>query len=131
LTDDPLSHLQRLTAINASGAFNMLSSIEVAAADEGTVELRMNWNEKLTQYAGHLHAGLIAALLDTACWFAAVTVSDRVTASHFSMNCLKPAVGRLFIAKGFTVRACTTEASTIWSPRGASGQWCPANESTP
>lgn len=97
--------MQRLTAINASGAFNLLSGIEVAAAGEGTVELRMNWNDKLTQYAGHLHAGLIAALLDTACGFAAVTVSGRVTASHFSMNCLKPAVGQLFIAKGFTVQA--------------------------
>ncbi len=88
-----------------SGAFNMLSGFEVTAAEEGAVELRMKWNDNLTQYAGHLHAGLIAALLDTACGFAAVTVSGRVTASHFSMNCLKPAVGRLFIVKGVVVRA--------------------------
>jgi acyl-coenzyme A thioesterase PaaI-like protein len=32
-------------------------------------------------------------------------VVGRVTASHFSMNCLKPAVGRRFVAKGETVRA--------------------------
>jgi hypothetical protein len=31
--------------------------------------------------------------------------AGNVTASHFSMNCLKPAVGRRFVAKGITVRA--------------------------
>jgi uncharacterized protein (TIGR00369 family) len=66
---------------------------------------RMPWSDDLTQYAGHLHAGAIAALLDTACGFAAATLIGPVTASHFSMNCLRPAVARGFIAKGATVRA--------------------------
>ena len=48
---------------------------------------------------------MIAALLDTACGFAAATLVGSVTASHFSMNCLRPAVGRLFVAKGTTIRA--------------------------
>jgi len=48
---------------------------------------------------------MIAALLDTACGFAAATVAGKVTAYHFSMNCLKPPTGRLFIANGTTVRA--------------------------
>ena len=65
----------------------------------------MQANDDLTQYAGYLHAGMIAALLDTACGFAAATLVGGVMASHFSMNCLKPAVGRLFVAKGMTVRA--------------------------
>jgi uncharacterized protein (TIGR00369 family) len=65
----------------------------------------MEWDDELTQYAGHLHAGMIAALLDTACGFAAATSAGKVSASHFSMNCLKPAVGRRFIAKGTTIRA--------------------------
>ena len=37
--------------------------------------------------------------------FAAASIAGSVTASHFSMNCLKPAVGRCFIAKGTTLRA--------------------------
>ena len=37
--------------------------------------------------------------------FAAVTVAGKVTATHFSMNCLRPAVGRRLIAKGTIVRA--------------------------
>ena len=48
---------------------------------------------------------MIAALLETACGFAAATVAGSLTASHFSMNCLRPAVGRRFVAKGVTLRA--------------------------
>ena len=96
--------LQQLVAINASAGFNRMAGFEVTAAGNGEAELRMQANPDFTQYAGYLHAGAIAALLDTACGFAAATLAGRVLASHFSMNCLKPAVGRLFIAKGSTVR---------------------------
>ncbi|AHY55733.1 thioesterase superfamily protein [Bradyrhizobium japonicum SEMIA 5079] len=78
---------------------------EVAAAGKGEVTIRMSWRDDLTQYSGHLHAGLIAALLDTACGFAAATLVGPVTASHFSMNCLRPAIGTYFVAKGTTLRA--------------------------
>lgn len=98
-------NLQELAAVNESAAFNHMAGFEVISAGEGCAELRMIWRDDLTQYAGHLHAGMIAALLDTACGFAAATVAGAVTASHFSMNCLKPATGRYFVAKGKTVRA--------------------------
>jgi uncharacterized protein (TIGR00369 family) len=97
--------LDELVALNASAGLNRMIGFEVVAAGAGTAEIVMKWGQDLTQYAGHLHAGVIAALLDTACGFAAATVVGRVTASHFSMNCLRPAVGRLFVAKGTTVRA--------------------------
>jgi uncharacterized protein (TIGR00369 family) len=97
--------LQDVVALSASARLNRLAGFEVTAAADGTAEIVMPWNDDLTQYAGHLHAGMIAALLDTVCGFAAVTIAGRVTASHFSMNCLKPAVGRRFVAKGAIVRA--------------------------
>lgn len=104
MTAGVLDHAQ-LVATNAWASFNRRAGFEVVAADNGSAELRMPWNDDFTQYAGHLHAGMIAALLDTACGFAAATVTGSVTASHFSMNCLKPAVGRSFVAKGTTLRA--------------------------
>jgi uncharacterized protein (TIGR00369 family) len=97
--------LQDLVAANASARLNRLAGFDVTAADDGAAEIVMEWNDDLTQYAGHLHAGMIAALLDTACGFAAATLAGNVTATHFSMNCLRPAIGRRFIAKGVTVRA--------------------------
>lgn len=97
--------LEQLVAANASAGLNRMIGFEVVSAGGGTAEIVMKWGKDFTQYAGHLHAGVIAALLDTACGFAAATVVGRVTASHFSMNCLRPAVGRLFVAKGTTVKA--------------------------
>ena len=97
--------LEELVAVNASAGLNRMIGFEVVSAGGGAAEIVMKWGKDLTQYAGHLHAGVIAALLDTACGFAAATVVGRVTASHFAMNCLRPAVGRLFVAKGTTVRA--------------------------
>jgi len=96
--------LRTLNAVNASAAFNRLAGFDVVEAGHGEVTIRMTWLDDLTQYSGHLHAGLIAALLDTACGFAAATVVGPVTASHFAMNCLKPAVGHHFIARGTTIR---------------------------
>src|SRR5215471_11586735 len=96
---------QAVVALNSSARLNRLAGFEVTAAANGTAEIVMQWSDDLTQYAGHLHAGMIAALLDTACGFAAATKAGNVTASHFSMNCLRPAVGWRFVAKGITVRA--------------------------
>jgi uncharacterized protein (TIGR00369 family) len=105
MTSSPAFDLQKLIALSATAGLNRLAGFEVVAAGDGAAELRMRWNDDFTQYAGYLHAGMIAALLDTACGFAAATLVGGVMASHFSMNCLKPAVGRLFVAKGTTVRA--------------------------
>jgi uncharacterized protein (TIGR00369 family) len=105
MTSNTALDLQQLIATNASAGLNRLAGFEVIAAGNGDAELRMQWNDDFTQYAGYLHAGMIAALLDTACGFAAATTAGRVLASHFSMNCLRPAVGRVFTAKGTIVRA--------------------------
>lgn len=105
MTADTRLNLRDLTAANDKAAFNRMAGFELSAAADGSAELCMQWHDGFTQYTGHLHAGMIAALLDTACGFAASTVVGAVTASHFSMNCLKPAVGRRFVAKGTTLRA--------------------------
>ena len=97
--------LQALKIVNSSAAFNRLAEFDVLAAGHGEVTIRMRWRDDFTQYSGHLHAGVIAGLLDTACGFAAATLVGSVTASHFAMNCLRPAIGRHFVAKGTTVRA--------------------------
>ncbi|MEY4563612.1 MAG: hypothetical protein RLZZ618_2889 [Pseudomonadota bacterium] len=98
--------LDRLKGINQLAAFNRWAGFEVTHAAEGEVELSMDWREEdMGQYSGFLHAGLIGAMLDTACGFAGGTVSGRLLASHFSVNCLAPAVGRRFIARGRVIKA--------------------------
>ena len=98
--------LEMVKEINRTASFNRWAGFEVTQAAAGEAELRMLWHsDDMGQYAGYLHAGLIAALLDTACGFAAATVSGRVLTSHFSVNCLAPATGRHFVPHGRVVKA--------------------------
>ena len=100
-----MDHLATLRAINAKAAFNRWMKLEVVAAGDGFAEIRMPTNADATQYAGFLHAGVIGALIDTACGFAAATRAGSVLASHYSVNCLAPALGDVFYARGDIVRA--------------------------
>ena len=94
-----------LVALNASAAFNRWAGFELGAVAPGAIELRLPWRDELGQYAGFLHAALIGAMIDTACGFAAYTQVGNVLASHFSVSCLAPAVGELFIARARIVKA--------------------------
>ena len=98
--------LSMLRAVNATAAFNRWCGFEVQHAAPGEVELAMPWKPELGQYAGFLHAGVVGALIDTACGYAAATqLGARVLASHFAVNCIRPAVGERFVAKARVVRA--------------------------
>ena len=98
--------LTMLRAINDTAAFNRWCGFEVLHAAPGEVELAMAWKPEVGQYAGFLHAGVVGALIDTACGYAAATqLGARVLASHFAVNCIRPAVGERFVAKAKVVRA--------------------------
>jgi uncharacterized protein (TIGR00369 family) len=94
--NDPMSQLK---AINLTSAFNRWTGFEIIDASAGRVEIGMLWRPEVAQYSGYLHAGLIGALIDTACGYAAATLVGRVMASHFFVNCLRPAVGEHFRAR--------------------------------
>lgn len=99
-----LDALAQLRAINAAAAFNRWCGIEVVAAEPGSATIAMPWRPEAGQYSGFLHAGLVGALIDTACGFAAATLVGRVLASHYSVNCLRPAVGERFLARAKVVK---------------------------
>jgi uncharacterized protein (TIGR00369 family) len=109
---DHLAHLARLRAINDTAAFNRWCGIEVLEAGEGTATIAIPWREDFGQYAGFLHAALIGGFIDTACGYAASTLAGRVLASHFSVNCLRPAVGERFIARATVVKPGRTQVFT-------------------
>lgn len=96
--------LATLRAINKTATFNQWCGIEVLKAENGEVEISIPWREELGQYSGFLHAGMIGALIDTACGYAAATLAGQVLASHFSVNCLRPAVGERFTARAYVVK---------------------------
>ena len=104
--------LSRIRAINASAAFNLWCGIEVMRAEAGSVEIAMPWRAEAGQYAGFLHAGLQGAMIDTACGFAAATMVGRVLASHYAVNCLRPAIGERFVARARVVKPGKTQVFT-------------------
>jgi uncharacterized protein (TIGR00369 family) len=94
------SALEKLRAISKTSAFNEWLGLEVTAASEGCAELQLPWRSEFGQYSGFLHAGIMGALIDTACGFAAATIATGILASHNSVNFFRPAVATRFIAEG-------------------------------
>lgn len=112
MTTPSLPNLAQLRAINQQAAFNQWAGMEVLHAEAGRAELGLDWHPRFGQYAGFMHAGMVGALIDTACGFAAATVAGRVLASHYSVNCLRPAVGERFIARARVVKPGKTQVFT-------------------
>jgi uncharacterized protein (TIGR00369 family) len=104
--------LALLRSINATASFNQWCGMQIDSAGAGTAQISMPWRDEVGQYSGFLHAGLVGALIDTACGFAAATVVGRVLASHYSVNCLRPAVGTSFIARARVVKAGKSQVFT-------------------
>jgi len=104
--------LAQIRTINETAPFNQWCGIEVESAEPGKAEISMPWRREAGQYSGFLHAGLIGALIDTACGYAAATVVGRVLASHYSVNCLRPAVGERFVARARVVKPGKSQVFT-------------------
>src|SRR5919112_6373515 len=74
----------------------------------GEVEIALGFREELTQQHGYLHAGVVAAAVDTACGYAALTLTEagaEVLSVEFKLNLLSPAAGDRFVARARVVRA--------------------------
>lgn len=110
--NDPVNPLDAIRAVNRMAAFNRWCGIEVLSAASGQAEIAMPWRAELGQYSGFLHAGVVGALIDTGCGFAAATVAGRVLASHYSVNCLRPAVGERFVARARVVKPGKSQVFT-------------------
>jgi uncharacterized protein (TIGR00369 family) len=102
----------QIAALSRRAPFNVWCGLEVTRAEGGEAEIVMPWRAQAAQYAGYLHAALIGGLIDTACGFAAATLVGPVLASHFSVNCLRPAVGESFVARARIVKAGKSQVFT-------------------
>jgi uncharacterized protein (TIGR00369 family) len=102
MTDDMLTTLR---GVNARSPFNALAGFELVSAGEGAAELAVECRPDLVQHAGMLHAGVLGALVDTACGFAAASVSGNVLASQYQVMFYAPAIGDRFVARATVARA--------------------------
>lgn len=94
-----------LEAVNAASPFNTGAGMEIAAVAAGAVRLTCAAAPGLLNHAGALHAGVQAALIDTACGFAAGTVAGPVVTAQMNLNFLAPARGNRFETRARVVKA--------------------------
>ena len=73
----------------------------------GRVSIRLPFRADLTQQHGFLHAGTIAAVADSACGYAALTLMPAdaaVLSIEFKVNMLAPAKGESIVARAEVIR---------------------------
>jgi uncharacterized protein (TIGR00369 family) len=83
----------------------------LGSVEPGAVDVILPFRDDLTQQDGFLHAGIVAAVADSACGYAANTLmpaTARVLSIEFKLNLLAPAVGERFEARGRVIRAGRT-----------------------
>jgi len=79
--------------------------------EAGKVDIRLPFRNDLTQQNGFLHAGTIAAVADSACGYAALSLMPAdadVLSIEFKVNMLAPAKGDAIVARGVVIRAGRT-----------------------
>lgn len=92
---------RRVRASFAKQAFMAALGVEIEDLEPGRVVLAMPFSADFTQQHGTLHAGAIAALADSACGYAALSLAPPDTAVlsvEFKINLLAPAAGERFVA---------------------------------
>jgi uncharacterized protein (TIGR00369 family) len=73
----------------------------------GAVEIELPFGEDLTQQHGFLHAGIVTAIVDSACGYAALSLmpeNSEVLTIEYKVNFLSPAIGERFIARGEVIK---------------------------
>ena len=81
--------------------------------------------DEVSQQHGYVHAGVLAALVDTAGGYAGFTLFPRdasVLTVEFKLNLVAPARGRRLVAEGFVVKPGRTLAITRGEVYAESGQ---------
>lgn len=90
----------------------------------GRTEIVLPFRQELTQQHGFVHAGIITAIVDSACGYAALSLMPPgvgVLTIEFKVNLLNPAEGERFIARGQvvkpgrTIMVCTGEVVAEYS----------------
>ena len=91
-------------------------------AAPGEVEIELPFRHSLTQQHGYIHAGIVSTIADSACGYAAWTLSppgSEVLTVEYKVNFLSPAKGSKLVARGRVIRqgrtltVCAADVSVL------------------
>ena len=83
----------------------------ISRVKPGEVEIEMPYRAAFTQQHGFVHGGIVTAIVDSACGYAALSLSAPETAVltvEYKVNFLAPAKGDRLLARGEVVRPGST-----------------------
>ena len=86
-------------------------SAKLTLVRPGEIEIEMPYRIKLTQQHGLIHAGILTAVMDSACGYAALSLmpeKTEVLTVEYKVNFLSPGTGEWFKAKGRVLKAGAT-----------------------
>jgi uncharacterized protein (TIGR00369 family) len=95
-----------------------LLGAQMTEVQAGMTAITLPFRDALTQQHGFVHAGIITAIADSACGYAALSLMPPdvgVLTIEFKVNLLNPAAGERFVARGRvakpgrTIMVCTGE----------------------
>ena len=104
-----------------------LLGAELTTVLPGQIEIILPFRSDLTQQHGYMHAAAVAAIADSACGYAALTLMEPaqdVLSVEFKVNLLAPAVGERFVAvsrvlrSGRTLSVCAADVQAMQSGSG-------------
>ncbi|RAS18571.1 uncharacterized protein (TIGR00369 family) [Ensifer adhaerens] len=108
---DPPDFRKRIRESFARQAAMRTIGAELTLVEQGTVEIELPFDDKLTQQHGFLHAGVISAALDSAGTYAAYSVIDpdaSILTIEFKVNLLSPGRGERFLFRGEVTKPGST-----------------------
>lgn len=118
MTPQDLNYAARTRAsFDRQQAMTLLGA-QMTRVESGMTEIVLPFREELTQQHGFVHAGIITAIVDSACGYAALSLMPPgvgVLTIEFKVNLLNPAAGVRFVAQGQvvkpgrTIMVCTGE----------------------
>jgi uncharacterized protein (TIGR00369 family) len=94
------------TSFSRQQAMALLGA-EMTEVGPGMTEIVLPFREELTQQHGFVHAGIITAIADSACGYAALSLMPPgmgVLTIEFKVNFLNAAAGIRFVAQGQVVK---------------------------
>lgn len=116
--------------------FMRLIGAELVEVNPGYCEIKVPFDEKLTQQHGFFHAGVISTLADNTAGYAAFSlmeIDSSILTVEFKLNLLAPGKGDSLIGKaeviknGKTLTICRSE---IYAIRDGNVTLCAAGQST-
>lgn len=114
--------VERVRASFDRQAFMATIGALLTRVEPGIVEIRLPFRADLTQQHGFVHAAAVAAIADSACGYAALTLMPAgtgVLSIEYKVNLLAPAQGEALVARarvirpGRTITVCQADVAAV------------------